>query len=196
MVAKTAHSETNLALLQNDEEWAKIPGILDGIEAEIAEIQVKTDLLTPQELKFVEYHLRMGMPIKKAMRKAGYRNMKPGKLYYVAIRIVEKYERRSEDHRKIMRLLGAGEVFVVQNQKTLAKQAKSEVARQAANATLGKWLGMGGELNQASQGVNIFIAAQDSAAVQVNVVPQQAQEQARGNHPPDPGPGKTITILK
>ncbi len=185
--------------LENDPEIARIPEILDEVQAEIEDINAKTELLSIQELKFIEYHLRIGLPIKKAMKKAGYRGLKPGKLYYTAIKIVEKYERRAQDHRKIMRLLGAGEVFVIQNQKDLAKNAKSEVARQAANATIGKWLGMSGELSHSNEGVTVIIQGPD-AAVQINTgqptkTPAPTQ-QAPYQHPQPSRPGEPIQIYK
>jgi hypothetical protein len=68
-----------------------------------------------------------------------------------------KYESRTEDHRKIFRAIGAGEVAVAQGLLKLATTAKSEMVRLNAWATIAKCLGLAKEVTESVEGIQIII---------------------------------------
>ena len=108
-------------------------------------------------------------------------------------------ETQTEDHRIIMRAIGAGEVAVAAGLFQLARTAASEVARVAAYTTLSKMLGMQKEILQGSEGVTVIIQGPD-ACVQVNAGAPgpalPAPTQPAYQHPQPTMPGKPITIIK
>lgn len=172
--------------------------VLSEIEKAVTELDEKTQL-TAQELKFIEYHIVMGLAVVKSMKLAGYFENSDGMYFYRSKKILRRYEEREEDRRHIQRALGYGEVFVIDSMAKLAKGAKSEIARANAIATLGRWLGMDKEVLQGAGGVTIVIQAYDGAQQQINVSPTtipRPQEALSFDHPHPSSPGGTVTITK
>lgn len=172
--------------------------LLDQIEKIVNEVNFK-EKMTVKELKFIEYHLVKGETIKRAMMLAGYRDLENNHLYWLAKKIVNKYEERAADHRTIMRAIGAGEAAVSAGLLHLARTATSEVARVQAYTTLAKMLGMQKDILQGNEGVTVIIQGPD-ACVQVNAgqaptLPGPTTP-APYQHPTSTIPGKPITITK
>ena len=172
--------------------------LLNDLEQIVKSIDMK-EKMSIQELKFIEFHIVKGESKKRAMLLAGYRNLDNNHLYWIAKKIVQKYEGHTEDHRIIMRAIGAGEVAVAAGLFQLARTAASEVARVAAYTTLSKMLGMQKEILQGSEGVTVIIQGPD-ACVQVNAgspgLALPAPTQPAYQHPQPTMPGKPITIIK
>lgn len=180
------------------EDYNKSPEILENIDEIVKALDLKGKM-TVQELKFIQYHIVKGDTVKRAMIMAGYDVTVEGTMYYRAKKIIEKYEANEEDHRNIMRALGAGEVFVIAGMVKLAKEATSEIAKAQALTTLGKWLGMDKDVLQAGQGVTVIIQAYDGAQQQVTVGAQgllPAPHPSGYHHPQPSVPGQPIQITK
>ena len=146
--------------------------------------------MTPRELLFIEYHVIKGEPRRKAMILAGFTENSEGMYYYRSQKIIRKFESREEDHREIMRALGAGEVFIINSMYSLAKSAKSEIVQKGALDSLARWIGMDKELVQGSHGVTVIIQGADGAQQQVNIPltlparpPSQAQTRPHTSTP-------------
>ena len=173
------------------------PGILN-LETETDRIDCKS-ALTLQEQIFLDLHLIEKKSIKDAMIQAGYQDLPERTIYFRAKKILQKYESRAEDHRNIMRAVGAGEVAVITRLWHEAQNASGAGARVQALTTLGKWLGLDKEVLQGSQGFTIIIQAPD-ATTQVNVGTQPPTpcqpEQGSYRHPQPSRPGQPIQITK
>src|SRR5208337_686102 len=124
------------------------PGILN-LETETDRIDCKS-ALTLQEQIFLDLHLIEKKSIKDAMIQAGYQDLPERTIYFRAKKILQKYESRAEDHRNIMRAVGAGEVAVITRLWHEAQNASGAGARVQALTTLGKWLGLDKEVLQGS----------------------------------------------
>jgi len=174
------------------------------LSSETEEVNKKTTL-TIQEATFLDLHFIDRMTIKEAMVKAGYADMGERNLYFKAQKIIQKYEVRAEDHRHIMRAVGAGEARVITHLWHLAQKAGSDTAKVAATTTLGKWLGMDKDQQQGGTAVQIVLQAAQGSAQQINVggpaptLPAEAG-QAQGvtvtfQHPGGE-PGKPVQITR
>jgi len=113
--------------------------------------------LTLKELKFLELYLTDGMSIDSAMIAAGYGNVSKIWRYNLAKRIILKHECRAGDHRKIFRIIGAGETAVAMGLLNLAQNAKSEMVKLNAWASLAKILGLTKEVLEQAEGIQIII---------------------------------------
>ena len=113
--------------------------------------------MTLKELKFLELYLTDGMTIDSAMIAAGYGHVSKIWRYNLAKRIILKHECRAGDHRKIFRIIGAGETTVAMGLLTLAQTAKSEMVRLNAWASLAKILGLTKEVLEQAEGIQIII---------------------------------------
>ena len=142
--------------------------------------------LTVQEKLFLDLHLTEGKSIKDAMNQAGFIDDLPERtLYFRAKKIIQKYEVRAEDHRNIMRAVGAGEARVITHLWHLAQNSNSDGAKVQATTTLGKWLGMDKEQQQGGAGVTIIMQASQG--------PTQINVGAPGPISP-PEPGQAVTV--
>ena len=194
----------NLINLEDMISKDDIPALLDNIEEIVKGLESK-EKLTPQELKFTEYHLVLDFPVIKSMKSAGYDFNSDGTYFYQAKKIIGKFEARAEDHRNIMRALGAGEVYIVNSMLLLSKKAKSEIVRKAALDSLAKWIGIDKEVLQGNQGVTVIIQAAGDAQAQVNIAGGPGEAGGPGplpgpNQPPYQHPqprimGKPVVIL-
>ena len=172
--------------------------VLDDIGEIIKSIDLK-GRLTQQEAIFIENHIVLGKNRILSMKIAGYEESCEGTYYYKARKIIQKFEGNEEDHRNIMRALGAGEVFVIDNLIKLAKHANSEIVKANALNTLGKWLGMDKETLQGAGGITIVMQAYDGSKQQVNVgtnVPPPSPGTPTYQHPQPGKPGQPITITR
>ncbi|MGD0828081.1 MAG: hypothetical protein ABSA09_08350 [Desulfobaccales bacterium] len=175
-----------------------------SIDPEILNLETETDridcksALTLQEQIFLDLHLIEKKSIKDAMIQAGYQDLPERTIYFRARKILQKYEARTEDHRNIMRTIGAGEVAIITRLWHEAQTAASAGARVQALTTLGKWIGLDKEDIQGNQGVTVIIQALDSAQ-QVNIQapgPPTSPAIPSYNHPRPARPGEPITITK
>jgi hypothetical protein len=123
-----------------------------------------------KELGFIEAFLIGGLTIDKAMILAGYGEYHQKSRYRLGRKIVEKYESRAGDHRKIFRAIGAGEVAVAKGLLEIAQGPYPPDVRRKAWADIASCLGLKSEPVESFQGMQIVI---------------------RGEEPsPGPGPGQ------
>jgi hypothetical protein len=147
------------------------PDLVDPVDFEengSGDIEVKTEL-TGRELAFLKLHLIQGVDQVKAMKSSGYRSSQDKYLQYAAKKILVKYESRTEDHRRIFREIGAGEVAVAKGLLNLATTAKSEQVRLNAWTVIAKCLGLTKEIVEGVQGVRIVINAANGESLKVGV---------------------------
>lgn len=142
------------------------------------------DKLTEKELRFLEIYMSGRYTIDKAMIAAGYTGYNLKYLYRLSRKIVEKYESQADDHRKIFRAMGAGELAVVEGLLKLARTAKSEMVKLNAWSMIAKCLGLTKEIIEGAGGVTIIFEGSD-----------QAQEQALPGAPPLPPSQGEIKVL-
>jgi orotate phosphoribosyltransferase-like protein len=176
-----------------------------SIDPEILNLETETDridcksALTLQEQIFLDLNLIEKKSIKDAMIQAGYQDLPERTIYFRAKKILQKYESRAEDHRNIMRAVGAGEVAVISKMWEEAQTAQSAVARVQALTTLGKWLGLAKEVVEGVQGVTIVIQAPDPQQQAVSPGPPPLPALPGPppyQHPQPARPGEPITIIK
>jgi hypothetical protein len=171
------------------------PAIVDPPDVEGNEgrdIDVKAEL-TAKELTFLRLHLLEGLDQISAMKSSGYRSTQDKYLQYVAKKILIKYESRTEDHRKIFRDIGAGEVAVAKGLLKLATTAKSEMVRLNAWATIAKCLGLTKEVVEGVEGIQIVINSSRGLAPQ----PQPGQHRpAKVNQDQPPALPAPLSITK
>ena len=133
-----------------------------SIDPEILHLETATDridcksALTLQEQIFLDLHLIEKKSIKDAMIQSGYNDLPERTIYFRAKKILQKYEAKTEDHRSIMRAIGAGEVAVISKMWEEVQTSQSAVARVQALTTLGKWLGLAKEVLEGAGGVTII----------------------------------------
>jgi len=125
------------------------------------------DQLTEKELKFIEIYMLGEITKEKAMELAGYTGYHQRWVYYLAAKIIQKYESRAEDHRKIARAIGAGEVTVLRGLLELAQNARAEAVRCKAWEALASCLGLKSEPVESFQGMQIVIRGMEPGDVQV-----------------------------
>lgn len=124
------------------------------------EVLSKIDLtaqLTVMETKFLELKFAGGLSTDRAMIAAGYGDYSQNHRYWLAKKIIEKYESSGGDHRKIFRDIGAGETAVAEGLLKLATTAKSEMVRLSAWQTIAKCLGLQKETVDIQHGISIII---------------------------------------
>jgi len=173
----------------------KEPEIIESIDQVLETIDL-SGKLTPQEAKFVEYHLIKQESVKRSLILAGYTIEPDSTMYFRGRKILQKLEQSTDDHRKILRAVGAGEVAVAQGLLALARdQNAGAVARVAAYTTLGKMLGMSKDVIEGRKGITIII--EGPRGERTEVPPPGPQQPV---HPQLPGqvypPGRAITITE
>jgi hypothetical protein len=146
--------------------------------------------LTFREQRFIELYLTGNLTVDKAMESAGYKGYHKKSLYRLGRKIVEKYECQAQDHRKIFRALGAGEVAVAQGLLKLATTAKSEMVRLNAWQAIARCLGLQKEIMNGVEGVSIVINAPGRQALTVGVAAHP------GLSAPGDDPSGPLTITK
>lgn len=152
-----------------------------------------TQKLTWNECKFIELYLVQKYKIDKAMITAGYGNYSRNHRYILAKKIIEKHENATEDHRKIMRQMGYGEVKILELLIQSATKAKSEIVKLNARIHLSKMLGMQQELFEGQGGITFIF---ESGKPQPEPKPGQARpaaHQAGQGAPALPPPTMQIT---
>jgi DNA-binding Lrp family transcriptional regulator len=173
------------------------PEILN-LETETERIDCKS-ALTLQEQIFLDLHLIEKKAIKDAMIKAGYQNLPDRTIYFRAKKILQKYEAKVGDHRKIMRAMGYGETGILQMLIDSAENAKSEIVRLNARIVLAKCLGLQKEVIEGREGVTVIIQGiqdQGQPAKPVLSAPPALPGPQPYNHPQPSAPGKPIQIYK
>ncbi len=139
--AKQASQDQDLYTMLDDSNYQGNPSIKNQ--------------LNEKELKFLELYLSGEYTIEKAMNAAGYIGYNLKYLYRLSRKIVEKFESRAADSRKIARAIGAGEVFIIKTLYSLAKDSKSEKIRGDNAMNLAKILGLTKEQLEGAGGVTI-----------------------------------------
>ena len=114
------------------------------------------EVITDKEYLFLNSYLSGGITIDEAMIQAGYGNYHEKYRYQLSRKIIEKYESQADDHRKIARAMGAGEVTIVEGLLKLARTAKGEMVRLNAWSQLSKILGLTKEQLDGAGGVTII----------------------------------------
>ncbi len=121
------------------------------------------DQLNAKELKFIEIYMLGGVTKEKAMELAGYTGYHQRWVYYLAAKIIQKYESRTDDRRKLFRAVGAGELAIARGLLDLAQKARSEQVRRAAWADLASCMGLKSEQIESFQGVTLNVYSQAEA---------------------------------
>ena len=98
--------------------------------------------LTGKELKFLEIYLSGDGDRITSMKLAGYEGLSDNHLYFLAKKIVEKYEAGGGVGSKVLRAVGLGELKIAKLLKSLAESAKSEVVKLEALKFAANCLGM------------------------------------------------------
>jgi len=186
-------NNNNMRFIDNIEE----PEVIDKIDQVLSTINLFGQM-TEREGKFLEYNLIQGKSIKSSLILAGFPIEPDSTMYFRGRKILQKLEQNTEDHRKIARAVGAGEVKVIRGLLELAEDKNSgAVARVAAYTTLGKWLGMSKEQLAERKGITIIIEGPRQG--ERAAIPPPSVGQAPGQ-PQIPGPvyppGKAITITE
>ena len=150
------------------------------------------DKLTEKELRFLEIYMSGNYTIEKAMIAAGYIGYNQKYLYRLSRNIVEKYESQADDHRKIFRAMGAGEVAVVEGLLKLARKAKSEMVRLNAWSMVAKCLGLTKEQIEGAGGVTIIFEGSDKPTA----LPGAPLPPSQGEIKVIPASNKPIMITK
>lgn len=169
---------------------------IEQIGNDINHLYDQKEKLTKRELDFLVFHLALGQSKIDAIKSAGYRASHGSYLYLLAKKIVEKYEAQTEDHRKIFRSMGAGEVFVAKGLIGLAKDSKSDMVKLNAYAQIAKILGLTKDQVQGNQGIMIiFKGAQAGGDTNVLISPQAPTQTGEQVQAPT-YPGKVLQITK
>jgi hypothetical protein len=156
----------------------------EAIEPQLCEN--KTDLkprMTGKELKFIELWLSGKYTLEKAMILSGYQNYHRDSLYRLGREIVIRYEEAAQDHRKIMRAMGAGEVGVLMGLWELAQDTKNKTIRLNALSMLAKCLGLQKETLEGAAGITFVFET---------IAPGQGPQQ--GPPLPDGTPARPVTV--
>jgi hypothetical protein len=149
--------------------------------------------MTLRELKFVEIYLSGQINLDKAMILAGYEEYSETYRARLGTKIIRKYECQTDDHRKIMRALGWGEVRVIQSLIEAATGFKSEQVRLNARLGLAKCLGIQKETLESVEGISIVINSSRGLSPQ----PQPGQHRpAKVNQDQPPALPAPISITK
>ena len=151
---KSPYIDNNILVDNN-----KIIGVGDIDNSDNGDYQSAKDLkgeMTLNELKFLGLYVSGNISRIKAMKSAGFVSANDSYLYLLAKKIIEKYESRIDDHRKVARAIGAGEVFIIKTLYSLAKDSKSEKIRGENAMNLAKIIGMTKEQLEGAGGVTII----------------------------------------
>jgi hypothetical protein len=159
----------------------------DGNEVP-GEFDLKTQV-TEKELKFIQLYLSGEYTTEIAMNLSGYENFHPRYKYFLASKIMQKYESQAGDHRKIMRAMGYGETKAIKMLIDSATNAKSEMVRLNARAILAKCLGLHQDVVAANQGIQIIIKGREP-------VEQAPGRPAQGRQVPARSIPATMAITK
>lgn len=166
-------------------------GVASGL---VDRSDVKMDLkaeLTAKELKFLEIYLTGECSIDKAMVLAGYKDMSSRNRYYRARQIVQKYEQRVGDGRKIMRAAGVGELTVALKIKEMLNDPSKTIQAKGVELA-GKYLGMAKETLEIEHGITIVIKGAGQSPAPPGGPPGRPQAE---NPKALPGPAP-ISIIK
>lgn len=145
--------------------------------------------MTDKELAFIEIYLTHDMTEVSAMKLAGYTNYSENYIEQAGKRIIRKHEQQTDDHRKIMRAMGYGEIKIIRLLIDSAEKAKSETVKLNARIALAKCLGIQKEVLETIGGVQIIMGV----APALPGADQQQQEEAIDITPLQP---KTLSITK
>jgi hypothetical protein len=170
-----AHYINNNVLVDN-----RIIGVTDMNYSSNSDFQSATklkDQMTEKELKFIGYYLTGDYTQVNALKSAGYESYNLKYLYRLGRKIVEKYESQADDHRKIARAMGAGEVFVIKGLVDLAKNAKSEAVKLQALVAIAKCLGLQREIVEGAGGITIIFEGGDQPGPAALALPTGEQAQ-------------------
>lgn len=156
--------------IYKDIDISIINNIDDIKNLELLEVDINKDgfsmksQMTQKELRFIEIYLSGNYNQINAMKLAGYESKSDQYLGKLATKIVWKYERGTPDKRDILRMLGFGEVKVMQLMIEAATGFRSETVKQKARETLGSWLGLKAETFDGVEGITIIIQGREGAA--------------------------------
>jgi len=142
---------------KNIDKLENIPGIIDVSNEDCLDNCDLAGNMTLKEFKFVEIYLSGQISLYKAMILAGYEEYSETYRARLGTKIIRKYECQTDDHRKIMRALGWGEVRVIQSLIEAATGFKSEQVRLNARLGLAKCLGIQKEVLEGVEGIQIVI---------------------------------------
>jgi hypothetical protein len=118
----------------------------------------------------------MRFRIIKAMNQAGYSKYTTTYKYLLAKRIIEKYEAQAEDHRKIFRAVGLGEIAVAKGILKACLTAKTNKDIRESYGLAAKCLGLQREVIEGAQGITLIITGQgeeQSGEIRGTVEPQK-----------------------
>jgi hypothetical protein len=134
------------------------------------EVHSATDLksiITEKEARFLQLYVTGEYTIEKAMIAAGYEGYSQRGLYYIASKICNKVESQTDDHRKLFREMGAGEMLVIKTLVSLIKTSKNELIKLNATSQLAKILGLTKEQLEGAGGITLIFESAEGARVQV-----------------------------
>jgi len=122
--------------------------------------------LTIKEAKFLEYYISGDYTIEAAMIKAGYEGYSQSQIYYLAGEIRKKVELQADDHKKLFRELGAGEILVVKTLLSLIEDPSAKI-RLGAVTQLAKILDLTKEQLDGAGGITLILESAEGARVQI-----------------------------
>jgi len=157
--SRKPHQASPVAKAKPKTKMPKTKGV-KKIKSEVNGVPEDFDLktqVTEKELKFIQLYLSGEYTTEIAMNLSGYENLHPRYKYFLASKIIQKYESQAGDHRKIMRAMGYGETKAINMLIDSATNAKSEMVRLNARAILAKCLGLHQDVVAANQGIQIII---------------------------------------
>ena len=161
-IAQT-RKKKKVKLSKSLEKTAEIGNIINNVNSLEHKASLKT-VITTKEYSFLSNYLSGGVTVIEAMNQAGYIGYNESYLYRLGKKIVEKYESQADDHRIILRAMGAGEVEVINGLLSLARGAKGEMVRLNAWSQLSKILGLTKEQLEGAGGVTIIFEGPGSTA--------------------------------
>lgn len=122
-------------------------------------------IITEKEARFLQLYVSGDYTIEKAMLLAGYEGYSQNHLYWISGKIINKIESQTEDHRKLFREMGAGEMIVIKTLLSLIKTSKNELIRLNATSQLAKILGLTKEQIEGAGGITLIFEGQGQAQV-------------------------------
>lgn len=120
-------------------------------------------ILTVKAKKFLSLYISGNYTILSAMRTAGYEGNSESALYDMARRIRCKVEVQADDHKKLFRELGAGEVLVVKTLLSLIEDPSAKI-RLGAVTQLAKILDLTKEQLEGAGGVTLVFEGPGTTA--------------------------------
>jgi hypothetical protein len=151
----------------------------NGINREILDTYDTKSKMTPQELKFLEYHLVMQFRIIKAMSMSGYKVGTNTYKYLLAKKILQKYEEQADDHRKIFRAVGLGEIAVAKGILKACQKARTTKELTDAYGLAAKCLGLQREVIEGAGGITLIITGQGEESGEIKEPGTLAEPQKR-----------------